>query len=108
MYNETKVVFVVWLWHPRTQGAPYAYEALLAPLLRRHEPEIDARLANASATVGQSVTRYGARASAYVQSRFVSFVHSLPQAPGSGGGGGGGGFTPRTANEAAAMAFVKR
>ena len=106
MYNETKVAFVVWLWHPRTQGAAYAYAALLAPLLRRHEVEIDNRLAGASATVGDSASRYAASASDYVKHRFVSIVQSLPQAPAQAGPSTGG-YVPRTANEAAAMAFVK-
>ena len=108
MYNETKVAFVVWLWHPRTQGAPYAYAALLAPLLRRHEVGIDHRLADVSATVGTSLSTYGTRASGYVQSRFVNFIHSLPQPQPQQQGGGGAAYSPRSANEAAAMAFVKR
>jgi len=106
MYNETKVAFVVWLWHPRTLGAPYVFAALLAPLLRSHETEIDARLASVSATVGGSVSRLGAQASSYVQSRFVNFVHSLPQPQPQQQASSS--YSPRTANEAAAMAFVKR
>lgn len=116
MYNETKVFFVVWLWHPRTQGAPYVYAALLAPLLQKHEVEIDKRLDEVTQTVGTSATRYLSQASGYVQRRFLQFVHSLPTQPAAGGGagtpghaaggGGHGGYVPRNANEAAAMAFM--
>ena len=115
MYNETKVFFVVWLWHPRTQGAPYVYAALLAPLLQKHEVDIDKRLDEVTQTVGTSVTQYVTQASGYVQRRFLQFVHSLPTQPAAGGGtgtsghsggGGGGGYSPRNASEAAAMAFM--
>jgi len=111
MYNETKVFFVVWLWHPRTQGASYIYTALLAPLLQKHEVDIDKRLDEISQTVGGSVSRHVAQASAAVQQRFLSFVHSLPTQPQQGaatghGGAAHGGYVPRNASEAAAMAFM--
>ncbi len=107
MYNETKVFFVVWLWHPRTQGAPYVYAALLAPLLQRHEVEIDRHLAEAHALVGDSASKYAAKATSYAQARFLQFVQSLPQQQQpEGGGGTHSAYVPRNANEAAAMAFM--
>jgi receptor expression-enhancing protein 1/2/3/4 len=109
MYNETKVLFVLWLWHPRSQGAPYCYAALLAPLLQRHEPEIDRRLAEAQETVGSTASEYAAGVSGWVRQRFVSVVRSLPQEGAQGGSkAGGGGYVPRTASEAAAMAYMQR
>ena len=90
------------------------YATLLAPVLQRHEAEIDRRLDEARAKVGDSAAGYYQRSVAYVQRRFVQFVHSLPQqqdgAGGQpqGGGGGGGGYVPRSAHEAAAMAFVQQ
>ena len=106
MYNETKVFVVVWLWHPRTQGAPYMYAALLSPLLQRHEVEIDRHLGEATSVVGSSASRLSARATAFAQARFLQFVHSLPQQPQPQPQATGGAYSPRNANEAAAMAFM--
>lgn len=117
LYHETKVLFVVWLWHPRTQGAPHCYAAYVAPLLRRHEPALDAQLAEAGATVGGALGRQYRAAADYVSTSFLQLVAALPQRPtqqaaddGGGGGGGGGAagpaFSPRTATEAAAAAFA--
>ena len=38
MYSEAKVGFVVYLWHPRTQGALYIYEMFLLPFLAGSAP----------------------------------------------------------------------
>ena len=53
MYCEAKVAFVVYLWHPRTQGALYVYDAFVAPSSRSMNPTstvASTRPAPASAT----------------------------------------------------------
>jgi receptor expression-enhancing protein 1/2/3/4 len=34
MYSEAKVALVVYLWHPRTQGAIFVYDTFLQPFLQ--------------------------------------------------------------------------
>ena len=41
MYYEAKVLFVLYLWHPKTQGAVYLYNTLLQPFLSQNEVAID-------------------------------------------------------------------
>ena len=41
MYYEAKVLFVLYLWHPKTQGAVYLYNTLLQPFLSQNEAAID-------------------------------------------------------------------
>lgn len=41
MYYETKVLFVLYLWHPKTQGAVYLYNTFLQPFLSQNEASID-------------------------------------------------------------------
>lgn len=85
MYNEAKVLFVLWLWHSRTrvcgcrvvrrhfvrshnrplptvtelstfpQGAEYVYNTVIAPLLQRYETDIDRYLDEGKARVGDAV-----------------------------------------------------
>ncbi len=40
-YYEAKVLFVLYLWHPKTQGALYLYGAFVKPFLLSHEGHID-------------------------------------------------------------------
>ena len=41
MYYTAKVAFVVYLWHPKTQGAISLYTHTVQPLLRQNEALID-------------------------------------------------------------------
>ncbi|GBG25958.1 Receptor expression-enhancing protein 1 [Hondaea fermentalgiana] len=44
LFFATKMIFLVWLSHPKFQGATVAYRRLVAPILRRYEDRIDERL----------------------------------------------------------------
>ncbi|KAL1833797.1 hypothetical protein DCAR_0103919 [Daucus carota subsp. sativus] len=44
LYDEAKLVFIIYLWHPKTRGAEYIYENILRPVLMKHEKEIDRKL----------------------------------------------------------------
>lgn len=41
MYYTAKVAFVIYLWHPKTQGAISLYTHTVQPLLRQNEALID-------------------------------------------------------------------
>lgn len=56
MYYEAKVLFVLSLWHPATQGSEYLYHTLIEPLLSAQEPHIDAALAESQAWIKTHVT----------------------------------------------------
>ena len=53
----------------------------MAPLLQRHEAEVDRHLAEASARVGDVASSYYTRAAAHLQARFAQLLQSLPQQP---------------------------
>ncbi|XP_051131402.1 putative HVA22-like protein g [Andrographis paniculata] len=44
MYGELKLALFIYLWHPKTMGTGYIYEALLQPYVSRHETDIDRSL----------------------------------------------------------------
>ena len=106
MYCEAKVAFVVYLWHPRTQGALYVYDAFVAPFLVKHEPDIDRRIDETRASVGDVVVRHSQNAMAFAREKFAAALTALPQAVPQGGDRGGG-FAARNATEAAAMAYTR-
>jgi receptor expression-enhancing protein 1/2/3/4 len=50
-YYLFKMLFLLYLALPQTQGASYLYQTQLEPVLREHEPQIDAALAQLRARV---------------------------------------------------------
>jgi len=57
LYHEAKVAFVVYLWHPKSQGALYIYDKFVAPTLSKHEGLIDRKIEETQAKVGTSYSR---------------------------------------------------
>ncbi|KAI8872062.1 hypothetical protein GQ42DRAFT_107860, partial [Ramicandelaber brevisporus] len=45
LYSLAKMLMIMWLILPQTQGHLYVYVRFLQPLIARHEKEIDAYLA---------------------------------------------------------------
>lgn len=56
LYQEAKVLFVLFLWHPSTQGSEYLYDVMVEPLLSAQEPRIDAALADSQAWFKTNIT----------------------------------------------------
>eukprot|EP00873_Tetraselmis_striata_P027182 jgi/Tetstr1/447446/TSEL_003705.t1 len=79
MYYEAKVAFVVYLWHPKTQGALYLYNTLLRPVLTRHEGTIDQQAADAQDWVAGHISNNFNRAMVYVQSRAHEAIAYMQQ-----------------------------
>merc|ERR1711904_523983 len=107
LYYESKLALVVFLWHPRVNGATYVYESTLQPWLAQHEPFIDSKMEEAKNRVQDFTSRYFQQFSNYVQSRsgeIVSYLQQqIPSMASNQKRGGAGGFTfvaPRDAKEA--------
>ena len=77
MYCEAKVGFVVYLWHPRTQGAIYIYETFILPFLAKHEPDIDRHLDETRTSVGDVAVRHSQAAANFVREKFAQALASL-------------------------------
>ncbi|KGN43220.1 putative HVA22-like protein g isoform X2 [Cucumis sativus] len=41
LYNEAKLAFFIYLWHPKTKGATYMFDVVLQPFISKHEAKID-------------------------------------------------------------------
>ena len=86
-YYLFKMLFLLYIALPQTQGASYLYQAHLAPTLRAHESQIDAALA-----------QLRMRVFAFLQARarmlwdsIVASATGPPSAPSASAVGGGGG-----------------
>jgi receptor expression-enhancing protein 1/2/3/4 len=80
LYHEAKVAFVVYLWHPKSQGALYIYDKFVAPTLAKHEQLIDRKIEETQAKVGDVCVGYSKQAYAYVQKMMLQLLQSLPTA----------------------------
>ena len=58
MYYEAKVLFVLYLWHPKTQGALYLFNSTVQPLLEKNEAAIDQFLEEVKTTVVDYLSLY--------------------------------------------------
>lgn len=60
-YHILRILAVLWLFHPSTQGASMVYSWVLAPALRLYSPRIDAALARSAEevrdTLGSEIVR---------------------------------------------------
>lgn len=58
MYYEAKVLFVLYLWHPKTQGAVYLFNGIVQPFLAQNEAAIDQALEEVKTTVVDHASSY--------------------------------------------------
>ena len=98
LYHEAKVAFVVYLWHPKSQGALYIYDKFVGPTLSKHEGSIDRKIEDVQAKLGDWCFTYSRMAYAYVQKMTLQLLQSLPTAQAAmaqqaGGTGGANGAT---------------
>ena len=104
MYSEAKVAFVVYLWHPRTQGALYVYDAFVAPFLARHETAIDRHIDETRVSVGDVIGKRARDAVDFARDKFTQVLTALPA---NGLRQNGAPRGSRNATEAAAMHFAR-
>ncbi|XP_078440797.1 putative HVA22-like protein g [Wolffia australiana] len=57
-YSEAKLAFIIYLWHPRTQGAWYVYNKFVYPFLAVHESGINRKLLEISQRSGEWLMFY--------------------------------------------------
>ncbi|XRB00421.1 receptor expression-enhancing protein [Pycnococcus provasolii] len=117
LYYEVKVAFVVYLWHPRTQGATFVYDSFIQPTLLHYEYEIDQKLDALTSKGQQLFQNYSAYGIKWAQRRAVdlfSYIQQSQQAGGrvganaQGAAGGVNYSAPQTAAQAATNAFGSR
>jgi len=60
-YFEIKIVFLIWLLSPATNGTSYLYRRFVHPQLQKHEEEIDKWIAEISKRGCDTVLNWGAK-----------------------------------------------
>ncbi|KAL3755574.1 hypothetical protein ACJRO7_002602 [Eucalyptus globulus] len=77
MYWELKLGFIIYLWHPKTRGTGYVYDALLHPFMARHEREIDMKLVEWEARAWDFASFYWQYTSEFAQVAFSRAMQYL-------------------------------
>ncbi|KAM2313216.1 hypothetical protein COP2_026814 [Malus domestica] len=78
MYNEAKLLFVIYMWFPKTKGTSYVYDSFFRPYLAKHENEIDRNLLELRTRAGDMAILHWQRAASYSQTRIFDFCSMLP------------------------------
>ncbi|XP_068304945.1 putative HVA22-like protein g [Pyrus communis] len=74
MYSEAKLLFIIYLWFPKTKGTTYVYDSFFRPYLAKHENEIDRNLLELRTRAGDMAILYWQRAASYSQTRIFDIL----------------------------------
>ncbi|CAN6582503.1 unnamed protein product [Malus baccata var. baccata] len=74
MYSEAKLLFIIYLWFPKTKGTTYVYDSFFRPYLAKHENEIDRNLLELKTRAGDMAIVYWQRAASYGQTRIFDIL----------------------------------
>ncbi|MCO5560954.1 hypothetical protein L7F22_014575 [Adiantum nelumboides] len=77
LYGEIKLAFIIYLWHPKTQGTTHVYNAYLKPYLSRNILEIDEKFKLVQSWVQGMLTMHWRRIHTLAQRKFLDVVHFL-------------------------------
>jgi receptor expression-enhancing protein 1/2/3/4 len=80
MYYEAKVLFVLYLWHPQTQGAVYLFNNTLQPFLAKNEAAIDQALEEVKTMLVDQASVYFHRSAVDLQISFECLVKASAMA----------------------------
>lgn len=73
LYNEAKLLFVIWLWHPRTKGAVALYHSSLQPMLSQYESTIDDQLSDVQGLVSSAFHNHSGSVVQFLKDK-ISFL----------------------------------
>ncbi|KAG0459644.1 hypothetical protein HPP92_022772 [Vanilla planifolia] len=76
-YGETKLALFIYLWHPKTRGTRWVYEAFLRPMVTQHEPAIEQRLQGYRARAGDLLLFYLKNFTEKGQALFLEMLHYI-------------------------------
>ncbi|KAM5565101.1 putative HVA22-like protein g [Rosa sericea] len=74
MYSEAKLLFIIYLWFPKTKGTTYVYDSFFRPYLAKHENDIDRNLLELRTRAGDVAILYWQRAASYGQTRVFDIL----------------------------------
>ncbi|KAK4768695.1 hypothetical protein SAY87_003836 [Trapa incisa] len=77
MYSEAKLVFVIYLWFPKTKGATYVYDAFFRPYVAKHESYIDRNLSELKTRAGDATVLTWQRTISYGQIRVFEILQYI-------------------------------
>ncbi|KAL9256059.1 HVA22-like protein [Drosera capensis] len=77
LYAELKLVFIIYLWYPKTKGTSYVYESFLLPFVSKHETDIERRLQELRYRAWDLAIYYMQNCTQLGQSAFFEIMHYI-------------------------------
>lgn len=79
LYYEAKVLFIIYLWHPKTQGAMNIYNSTVRPFLVSHEATVDQYIQESKTWMSDFLAAHFHRLTQFLQSKAHVAVAALQQ-----------------------------
>ncbi|KAI4364047.1 hypothetical protein MLD38_020190 [Melastoma candidum] len=83
LYGELKLVFIIYLWYPKTQGTGYIYENLLRPFFMDHETDFEIELQEWRSKAWESSIYFIQNFSDLSQSFYYKFLENMTDQAGN-------------------------
>ncbi|KAI5083392.1 hypothetical protein GOP47_0003135 [Adiantum capillus-veneris] len=77
LYGEIKLAFIIYLWHPKTQGTTYVYNTYLKPHLSKNIMDIDEKFKLAQTWVEGMLSMHWRRIHTLGHTKFLEVVNFL-------------------------------
>ncbi|KAK4799606.1 hypothetical protein SAY86_024971 [Trapa natans] len=77
LYSELKLALIIYLWHPKTKGTAHVYNAVLRPVISKHENDIDKKLKECKARAWDLTIFYWQNCAGMVQDSFFQLLQAL-------------------------------
>ncbi|XP_028548362.1 putative HVA22-like protein g [Dendrobium catenatum] len=83
LYGEFKLVFFVYLWHPKTKGTTYIYSTFIQPYMSKHENKIDRTLLELRTRANDLASQYWQNVLSNGRSWFLTILQYVVSQPSS-------------------------
>ncbi|KAG7015256.1 HVA22-like protein i, partial [Cucurbita argyrosperma subsp. argyrosperma] len=81
LYNEAKLAFFVYLWHPKTKGAASMFDFVLRPFIAKHEAKIDHYLVELSLKTADITTLFWHKTTSCSETTLLDLLHNVSSLP---------------------------
>ncbi|XP_022135839.1 putative HVA22-like protein g [Momordica charantia] len=83
LYNEAKLAFFIYLWHPKTKGTACMFRFVLRPFIAKHEAEIDHYLFELRLKAAEVAALFWHKTTSCSQTTIIDLLHNISSLPAS-------------------------
>ncbi|XP_038887899.1 putative HVA22-like protein g isoform X2 [Benincasa hispida] len=81
LYDEAKLAFFIYLWHPKTKGAACIFSVVLRPFITKHEAKIDHYLIVLRLKTADIAALFWHKTASCSQTTLLDLLHNVSSMP---------------------------